>query len=401
MPRTPSPGSPGWRSLVAVLGALSAFGPLATDLYLPGLPSVAGDLQTTEQLAQATMSATLFGLGIGQLIIGPVSDRIGRRRPLIAGMIAFTIASALCALAPSVELLLALRLIQGIAGASGIVIARSVVRDLVRGKDAARVFSMIALVLGLAPILAPLIGAGMLMVTSWRGLFVALAIIGLALVAATVLVVPETLIDERASHGGVVSVLRDFGVVLAKPPFALFALALAANAGILFSYITMSPAIYQQGFGLSAQAFGVLFAVNGIGMMAASRTNAWLVSRVDLATLLTASISAAAMGSAIVLVAGLLNAPLWVVALGVLIASASHGISMPNLNALAMEPFATRAGSAAAVLGGAQFVAAGLIPALASLGGSSVLTMGVTMTVSGVVALWLVLAARGTSRNRS
>src|SRR3954471_7703938 len=177
------PSVPGRRRLVILLGALSAFGPLSIDMYLPALPQLADDLDAPASAVQLTLTACLLGLAAGQLLGGPISDARGRRGPLLAGLCLYVLASVLCALAPSVGVLIVLRFVQGLAGAFGIVIGRAIVRDLAAGREAAALFAALILVNGVAPIVAPVIGAGILQVTSWRGVFVVLALIGLGLVA--------------------------------------------------------------------------------------------------------------------------------------------------------------------------------------------------------------------------
>jgi DHA1 family bicyclomycin/chloramphenicol resistance-like MFS transporter len=188
--------------LVFIIGALSAFGPLSLDMYLPALPSLSQELGGTATQAQLTLTACLLGLAAGQVLAGPLSDALGRRRPLLAGLLGYTGASLLCALAPSVPILIGLRLLQGLAGAAGIVIARAVVRDLYSGTEAARFFSLTMAVNGLAPILAPILGGQLLRVTSWRGVFFVLAAIGLALVLVAALGLRETLPPPHRRSGG-------------------------------------------------------------------------------------------------------------------------------------------------------------------------------------------------------
>lgn len=392
-PSIPPRGSRGRSMLIVMLGALSAFGPLSIDFYLPALPELAAELGVDDLLAQATMAACLVGLAAGQLVVGPLSDRVGRRWPLLCGVALFVVTALACALAPTIEVLLVLRVVQGIAGSAGIVVCRAIVRDLTSGAEAARVFSLIMLVLGVAPVVAPLAGGALLLVMDWRALFVVLAGIGAVLFAGALVIVPDTLAAENRATGGAVKVVREFGSTLATRTFLFFVLALGANSGILFTYVSMSPLVYQEWFGLDPQLFAIVFALNAVGMVIGSRINAALVTRLAPRRILVFSLATGALGGAITLAAGVAALPFAVVLVGVAIATATHGLSMPNLNALGLEPFARGAGTASAVLGAMQFFAGGVIPVLVSGGGVSVTLMGGTMLASALVALALAFVA--------
>src|SRR5947209_4111624 len=211
--------------LVLIIGALSAFGPLSLDMYLPALPSLSRDLGSGASQAQLTLTACLLGLASGQVIAGPQSDALGRRRPLLVGLLGYAVSSALCAVAPSVPVLIVLRLVQGLTGAAGIVIARAVVRDLYVGTEAARFYALTMLVNGLAPILAPIIGAQLLRVTSWRGVFLVLGAIGVVLFLAGALGLPETLPPERRRTGGIGPILLTFRRLLEDRVFVGYAVS--------------------------------------------------------------------------------------------------------------------------------------------------------------------------------
>ncbi|WP_157172022.1 Bcr/CflA family efflux MFS transporter, partial [Nocardia higoensis] len=205
------------RSVILVLGALAAFGPLSTDLYLPALPDLSAELGVSSVTGQLTMTACMIGLALGQLTVGPLSDRFGRRTPLLIGVAVYALASLLCALTSGAGTLIALRLVQGIAGGAGVVIARAIVRDLFDTEAAARVFSLLVMVTGVAPVLAPLLGGQLMHVTSWRGLFVALSLIGCALLIAATLVIEET--HPNPTGGGPRAVAANFAIVGRDPRF--------------------------------------------------------------------------------------------------------------------------------------------------------------------------------------
>jgi DHA1 family bicyclomycin/chloramphenicol resistance-like MFS transporter len=384
--------------LLMVLGALSAFGPLSMDMYLPGMPGLARGLDTTDSLAQFTISACMIGLAIGQLLSGPMSDKIGRRIPLIIGVAVFVVASLVCAASPTIAVLLVARFIQGLAGAAGIVISRAVVRDLYSQDEAARVFSRLMLVTGVAPVVAPIFGGALLLVTDWRGIFVALAVIGAVLLVAAVLVVPDSLADENRHEGGLASQLISMGRLFKDRPFVGYALASGVGGCVLFAYISMSSLVLQDDFGVSAQSFSFIFAANSLGIVAASQINAALVSRVPLRTLLIAALVVSGAASVVTSISATLGMGLFFVLIPVFIAVAAQGFIFPNTTALALGPYARGAGAAAAVLGTMQFLVGAIVPPLVSLGGTTALSMGVTMLVSAVLALVVLLTLTGDRR---
>jgi Bcr/CflA subfamily drug resistance transporter len=258
---------------VLILGGLTAFGPLSLDMYLPALPALARGFSAAESEVQLTLTACVLGIAIGQVLAGPLSDTLGRRRPLMAGLALYTAASLLCAAAPAVPALTAFRLLQGFGAAAGIVIARAVVRDLHSGTAAARYFSMLMLVAGSAPILAPVIGGQVLRVTSWRGVFVVLGLFGAALLVASALGLRETLPADRRRSGELRDTLRTFGGLLTDRVFLGYALASGFAFAALFSYISGSPFVLQQLFGLSPQQFSAVFAMNAVGIVVSGQVN--------------------------------------------------------------------------------------------------------------------------------
>jgi DHA1 family bicyclomycin/chloramphenicol resistance-like MFS transporter len=382
----PGGRAPSRRALIASLGALSAFGPLSMDLYLPALPSVAGDLGTTASATQLTMSASLVGLALGQLVAGPLSDRLGRRTPMLAGVGTFAIMSVLCALAPTVHALVAFRLLQGLGGAAGVVVGRAVVRDLFEPRQAAKVFSLLQMVVGVAPVVAPLVGAGLLTVTSWRGVFAALAVIGACLVALAWWRIPDSLLDERRHTGGPGRQLAETRAVLRTPGFLPYAAVTACVGVMLLTYVTQSSLVLQDGFGFSPQQFGLVFAANALGMVLASNVNVRLVDVFALRSIVTVALAVAAVGTAAVTVAGILGLPVAVVLAGLFLTLCMNGVLLANVNALALAPFARGAGMAAAVLGSAQFGAGAIVPPLVSLLGVNPVVMGGTMLAAVLVA---------------
>ena len=372
---------------VFVLGALSAFGPLSLDLYLPALPQPAEDLHGTDATAQLTLSSCMVGLAVGQVLIGPVSDRYGRRRPLLIGVAAYALSSLACALAPNMGLLILLRLVQGLAGSAGIVIARAIVRDLYETRAAAYVFSLLMLVTGVAPIVAPVVGGQLLRVTSWPGLFVTLSGIGCVLLAATAWGIAESLPKSARHSGGLRATGRQFATVLRDGRFLAFTGVLALGASLLFTYIFMSPFVLQDSYGLSPQAFSYVFAANAIGFMIAGRISAVLVRRRGPARALRIGLRAGVGFSSALLLAILFDTGLPVVLPILLLAVSSVALIMPSATALGMDAHRLRAGTASGVMGLAHFGLSGALAPVVSLGGVTPLLMASTMVVAGTLAL--------------
>ncbi|UTI65490.1 multidrug effflux MFS transporter [Paraconexibacter antarcticus] len=366
------------RHLLLLLGCLSTFGPLSMDMYLPGLPAMADDLGASTSAAQLTLTACLAGLATGQLLVGPLSDTHGRRRPLLLGLLAYAAASALCALAPSVLALTLLRYVQGVAGAAGIVIARAVVRDVAEGDAAARAFARLMLVSGLAPILAPVLGGQVLRLTDWRGVFGVLAVIGLALAAATARALPETHAPERRRTGGVRETTAVFADLLHERTFLACTLACGLSFAAMFAYIAGSPFVLQEVYGVSPQTFSALFALNAFGILLGSQTSGRLVGRVAPARLLTVGVRAAAAGAVGLLVVSIAHAGLAAVLVCLFLVVASIGLILPNAAAVGMAGHPRTAGSASALLGLSQYSFGALAAPLVGVAG---LRHGVPMAV--------------------
>lgn len=385
-------------SMLVVLGALSAFGPLSMDLYLPSLPSLIGELHTAPALAQLTLSACMVGLACGQLVAGPISDRMGRRRPLLVGVSLFTVASILCALAPTIQVLLVLRLLQGLGGSAGIVLGRAVIRDHYEGVGSARVFSRLQVITGVAPVLAPVIGGALLLVVSWRGLFVVLAAIGLVLVIATAVTLKESLAPENHQGSGVAEYGRMLRRLLGNRRYLAYVLVVGFGVGSLFSYISMSPLVLQRNEGLTPQLFAVVFAVNAVGITLVARLNGALLGRLAPRRLLRGALLIGVGATSLVLVVGRMDAPLFVVLIPLFIAVSMQGAILPNATALALAPFGKGAGFAAALVGTAQFLIGALIGPAVSVGGVSAALMGGTMLCCMLLALVaLLVVGRGAS----
>jgi DHA1 family bicyclomycin/chloramphenicol resistance-like MFS transporter len=382
--------------LVLLLGSLSAFGPLSMDMYLPGLPSMARDLSAPAWAAQLTITASMVGLAGGQLVAGPISDALGRRRPLLAGLAAYMAASLLCAMAPSIWLLLVFRVVQGAAGAAGIVIARAIVRDLHTGVAAARTFALLMLVNGLAPILAPLVGGELLHVTDWRGIFVVLAAIGAVLLVAAWTMLAETLAPAARHGGGITATLRVFGNLVGDREYLGYALAMGMAFGAMAAYIGGSPFVLQDIYDASPQVFSLLFALNAGGIVLASQIGRGLVDRFGPRRLLDAGVTLSACGGLGVLGSVVLDIGLPTLLPSFFVLVSSIGLVFPNATALALADHPRTAGSASAGLGLSQFAIGALAAPLAGVAGShTALPMAIVAAALSVGSLvCLVLLTR-------
>lgn len=379
--------------LVLVLGLLVALGPFTIDLYLPALPTIADELHTTSSAVQLTLTGTLAGLGVGQLVLGPLSDAFGRRRPLLAGTAIHVLASLLCVVAPNVATLGVLRVLQGFGAAAASVIAIAVVRDLFEGLQSARVISRLILIIGASPVLAPTVGSELLRWMDWRGVFVGLAVLGIAITLIAAAGLPETLPVERRQKGGALGTARAYATLLTDRTFVALVLVAGLAMSALFAYVAGSSFVLQEQYGLSEQAFGLVFALNAVAIIGASQVNVRLLSRWTPAQILATSIAVAVASSLVLLVVALadvggvlgLLVPLFVV-LGAV------GLAGPNAPALALSLHGESAGTAAALLGAVQFGLGALTAPLVGTLGNDNLAMATVVAVSSVLAAVVLVA---------
>lgn len=336
-------------------------------MYLPALPRLGADFHAPASAAQLTVSACLVGLGLGQLVAGPTSDALGRRRPLLIGVVLYAIASCAAAAAPSLGVLIAMRFIQGLAGATGIVIARAVVRDLFEGREVARIFSLLMLVVGVAPIAGPVLGAQVLRIGTWRGVFLVLGAVGLLIAAGVAVRLPESLPSALRRSGGPREAARVFRALASSRSFMGYALSLAFTFTMLFAYISGSPFVLQTQFGLSAQAFSFVFAANSAAIVTGTQVSARLARRVSPHRLLVAGCCLSCAGAAALLVAALAGLGLAAFLLPLAVVVGSLGVIMPNATALALLPHPREAGAASAQLGTLQFAVGAVVAPLTGL----------------------------------
>jgi DHA1 family bicyclomycin/chloramphenicol resistance-like MFS transporter len=355
-------------------------------MYLPGLPSIAHDFGVETADAQQTLSAFFIGLAVGQLIYGPISDRLGRRRPLLFGCALYAVACLGCVLAPSLNALILLRLTMAFGACAGMVITRSVVRDLFDERESARMYSMLVLVMGLAPILAPLIGGQLLLYWGWRTIFLVLSGFGVLCFALVLFALPESLPAERRTRKTVGAVLRSYGGLLGDGRYMGYIVAGGLASAAMFAYISGSPFVFIELNGVPPERFGLLFGINSIGLIAASQLNRWLLERYRGSQILVSAVTVTAVSSLLLVVSAATGLGGFPGMLSVLFfCIASTGLIGPNTTAGAMAPYARQAGSASAMLGAIQFGLGATASALVGLlfNGTAV-PMAATIALCGV-----------------
>lgn len=382
--------------LVLVLGALSAIGPLTIDTYLPALPALSADLGATDSQAQLTITGLLVGLGLGQLLVGPLSDAVGRRKPLLIGLALHAVMSLLCALAPSITLLTLTRTLQGLGGAAVAVVSMAVVRDLFAGVKAAQLLSRLILVVGVAPILAPSLGSALLSLTSWRGIFVVLAAVAVAMLVLALVALPETLPPVRRQTGNVRGSLHAYAGLVRDRLFVTMVVVSGLMFATLFAYISGAPFILQELFGLTPQQFGLAFSANAVGLIAMTQLNPLLVRRISPARILFAAVLVSFLGSvALVVTAATGFGGILGFLLPLFFIVSAAGLSFPNAPAIALNRHGEAAGTAAALLGAAQFLIGGLVaPLVGALSDGSPLPMAAVILGTAALALVLMTSAR-------
>jgi DHA1 family bicyclomycin/chloramphenicol resistance-like MFS transporter len=373
---------------MVILGSLSMFGPLSMDMYLPGLPALTRSLGASASTGQLTLTGAMLGIAAGQLFTGPVSDSLGRRRPLLVGLVGYVVASLACALAPSIWALIALRLIQGMLGGAGVVIARAIVRDLFAGAEAARVFAVLMAVTGMAPVFAPLIGGQVLAITSWRGIFVLLAAIGVPLLVATLLWVPETLPPQNRHGGGLRATVGTFGRLVTDRSFMPAAASTALAYAAMFAYIAGAAFVLEDVYGTSPQTFSLVFAANSAGLVALSQLGGRLVGRYGSDALLRFSLCGSALGAGAAFVVILTHAGLAALLVSLFTMLSFSGMVYPMGTAVALAGQEGRLGSASALLGMGQFGTGAVLAPVVGLSGShDAVPMGIVIGTCGTAAL--------------
>jgi len=376
-------------SSTLVLGSLAALGPLCTDFYLPSLPNLAASLATTTAAAQLSLTAGLLGLGLGQLFFGPLSDKLGRMRPLLASLFILLLASIGCALAQDISQLLAARFIQGLAGAGGAVLSRAVARDLYNGHALTRFFAMLMLVNGLAPIAAPVMGGALLSWMNWRGLFMVLTAIALLLLVLCVWRLRETLPAPSRDQASLLSVFGGLGHLVVQRQFMGLCLTQGFSMAGMFAYIGASPFVLQEIYGLSPQTFSFCFAANGLGLIVASQIAARCSIRFGEFTPLKIGLGIAGVASSALLACGVFAAPLPLILVTLFFSVMINGLIGTLASSLAMQSQGKNAGSASAIIGVGMFALGALSVPFTGIGGTSVVTMGLTIWGCYMIAIMI------------
>jgi DHA1 family bicyclomycin/chloramphenicol resistance-like MFS transporter len=380
--------------MILVLGALVALGPLTLDLYLPALPKIADDLGVSSSVTQLTLTGTLAGLAFGQLIVGPLSDSLGRRRPLIAGIVLHMLASLMCLVAPNIEVLGIARVLQGVGASAAMVVAIAVVGDLFVDSAAATVLSRLMLVLGVAPVVAPSLGAVVLLRASWHWEFAVLVVLAGGLLLLAALGLPETLpvehrrpLSPRAVAGTYVALLRDVR-------FVTLVLVAALGMSGLFAYISAASFVLQGRYGLGQQMFAIVFGAGAVALIGASQFNVVLLKRFSPQSIVVGALAAAVLagaafvGLAVAQVGGLPGfvVPVWSIL-------AAMGLVIPNAPAVALSRHKEASGTAAALLGAAQFGLGAAVAPLVGILGNDEVALAAVMTTGVVVALLALVTA--------
>ena len=384
---TPSPSPATTRLLPPLLLLLTVFGPISMDLYLPALPALTVELSAATSIAQLTVTACLVGLAAGQLIAGPLSDRYGRRGILLIGIVAYIATSALCAVSPTVELLIAARFVQGLAGGVGIVIAQAAGRDVYSGGALIRFYGRLTVIGGFAAIVGPLIGGMLNSIVDWRGLFIFLSAIGAGILAATLALFRETLPAERRTTGGFGRTLQDLRTLVADRVFRGAVLNQGFLYAALFAYLAGATFVLQDIYGLSPQAYALAFGANSAGFMVFGYLSGRTAERWSVRGTLTVGIGVAGLGALGLLAAGMTAVPLWVVLASLFALASGVAITSPPATTLALVGYPQIAGTASSVLGMVRFGFGGVAAPLVGIAGAaSILPLGVVTVTATVLA---------------
>jgi DHA1 family bicyclomycin/chloramphenicol resistance-like MFS transporter len=379
--------------MIVVLGVMVALGPLTIDMYLPALPKIADDLSVSSSVIQLTLTGTLAGLALGQLIVGPLSDSLGRRRPLMAGIVLHIAASVLCMLAPNLVLLGLARVLQGVGAAAAMVVAIAVVGDLFADSAAATVLSRLMLVLGVAPVVAPSLGAAVLLHGSWHWVFAALVMLAGALLLVAALALPETLPPSHRRPLRVRGIAATYAELLRDKRFVILVLVAALGMSGLFAYIAGASFVLQGTYGLDQQAFALVFGAGAVALIGATQFNVVLLKRFSPQAITLWALAAALLAGGVFVALSLAHVgglagfvvPVWAIL-------AAMGLVIPNAPAIALSRHPDAAGTAAALLGAAQFGLGAAVAPLVGVLGNDELALSVVMAVSVLVALLALLA---------
>lgn len=390
---------------IILLGALTALGPFTIDLYLPAFPVLEADFDTTAAAIQLTLTGTMVGFALGQLIVGPLSDKVGRRMPLLIVTAVHVVASTAAALAPTLELLSAARVLQGAGAAAGGVVAAAIVRDLFGGRRLVVMLSRLALVSGVAPVLAPLVGSALLLVMPWRGIFVVLAVYGAVMLVSAIVFIPETLPRARRQDKGATTVWQRYRSVFSDRVFVGVLIIGAMTFSGLFSYLSASSFLFQLTYGFDAQMYGLLFAANSLGLVIGVQVASRLAARFGPQWVLAFSTAVLAMAAVAIIVTDQMGLGLWGTVIPLFVFLLACGFTFPCAQVLALDRHGKAAGTAQSIIGAANFGIAGLISPLvgwlardAGITATTMASVMVGCSIVGVLALWLVVRPKTVAR---
>lgn len=390
---------------IVLLGALTALGPFTIDLYLPAFPVLEEDFQTTATLIQLTLTGTMIGFALGQLIVGPLSDKVGRRVPLLSVTALHVVASVAAALAPTLELLSVARVLQGAGAAAGGVVAAAIVRDLFGGRRLVVMLSRLALVSGVAPVLAPLVGSALLAVMPWRGIFVVLAVYGAVMLLSAIIFLPETLPKARRNERGATTVWQRYRSVFSDRVFIGVLIIGGMTFSGMFSYLSSSSFLFQQTYGFDAQQYGILFAVNSLGVVVGVQTASRLAARFGPQWVMAWSTAVLVLAASAIVVTDQLGFGLWGTIVPLWVFIAACGFTFPCVQVLALDRHGKAAGTAQSIIGATNFGVAGLVSPLvgwiardAGITATTMASVMVGCAVVGVLSLWIIVRPRTVER---
>lgn len=390
---------------IILLGALTALGPFTIDLYLPAFPVLEADFSTSAAMIQLTLTGTMIGFALGQLIVGPLSDKVGRRVPLLSVTALHVVASVAAALAPTLELLSIARVLQGAGAAAGGVVAAAIVRDLFGGRRLVVMLSRLALVSGVAPVLAPLVGSALLLVMPWRGIFVVLAVYGAVMLVSAAVFIPETLPPARRGGPGATTIWQRYRSVFTDRVFIGVLIIGGMTFSGLFSYLSSSSFLFQETYGFDPQQFGLLFAANSLGVVVGVQVAARLAARYGPQWVMAWSTAVLVLAGAAIIVTDQLGLGMWGTIVPLFVFMTACGFTFPCVQVLALDRHGKAAGTAQSIIGATNFGVAGIISPLvgwiamdAGITATTMASVMVGCAVVGVIALWFVVQPRTVER---
>ena len=376
-------------ALAFSLGMLAVLGPLVIDMYLPSFPYIAKDLVTTESMVQLSLTTCLLGLAFGQVLFGAISDAKGRMKPLIISIILFTFASVLCALAPNITWLMISRFLQGFTAAGGVVISRAIVRDVFSGQELTKFYALLMVINAVAPLVAPIIGGAILLLpfAGWKEIFYFLTILGLLIVVVTSWRLKESHPSELRTPSSIKSILNSFGGLFKDRPFMGYVLTIGFAHGGSFAYVSGTPFVYQEIYGVSAQVFSILFGINGLAIISGTYLIGRFAGRISERTLLSFGVKVASAATGFLLIMTIIKAPLALIVILIFVYMTCMGIILTSTYTLAIKKQPHRAGSASALLGMSSLIIGAVVAPLVGLTEATAIMMGLILFITSLIAL--------------